>query len=96
MASTRPYLRLGDYCFVHAGLRPNIPIERQSLHDFTLIRKDFLDYEGSFGCIVVHGHSPHHHVEYKHNRINIDTGAYATNRLSVIRIDEAGPVTLTK
>lgn len=94
LAATRSYLELGEYCFVHAGIKPKAPLEKQSLTDFTMIRRGFLDYEGSFGCIVVHGHSPHPNVEFKHNRVNIDTGAYATNKLSVIRIDENGPMTL--
>lgn len=90
-ALTRPYIKLGHYCFVHAGLRPNVVLEEQTLRDLTTIRKPFLDYTGSFGCIVVHGHTPNNQVEFKPNRINIDTGAYATNKLSVIRIDENGP-----
>jgi serine/threonine protein phosphatase 1 len=96
LAQTRLYVELGSYCFVHAGLRPKIPIGKQSPNDLTMIRREFLDYDGSFGCIVVHGHTPHPHVDYKHNRINVDTGAYATNKLSAIRIDEAGPSTLTR
>ena len=94
LAKTRPYLKLGNYCFVHAGLRPEVPLERQELHDLTFIREDFLKYTGNFGCIVVHGHSPRPKVEFKRNRINLDTGAYATNTLSVIRIDENGPALL--
>jgi serine/threonine protein phosphatase 1 len=93
-ALTHPYIRLGGYCFVHAGMRPRIPLKNQTLRDLTSIREGFLDYTGTFGCIVVHGHSPQPHVEFKPNRINLDTGAYATNRLSVIRIDENAPTLL--
>lgn len=88
---TRSYLKLGQYCFVHAGIKPGVALEKQELNDLTLIRRGFLDCEAGFGLIVVHGHSPIQHVDFRHNRINIDTGAYATNRLSVIRIDERGP-----
>jgi serine/threonine protein phosphatase 1 len=81
---------IGRYCFVHAGIRPGVPLERQSIEDLTWIRDDFLDFTGNFGCIVVHGHTPVPTVEFLPNRVNIDTGAYATNRLSVIRIDADG------
>ena len=94
LEKTLPYLKLGNYCFVHAGLRPDVPLERQKLHDLTFIREEFLKYTGNFGCIVVHGHSPRPQVEFKRNRINLDTGAYATNILSLIRIDENGPALL--
>jgi serine/threonine protein phosphatase 1 len=89
---TRSYLKLGRYCFVHAGIKPGVVIEKQAISDLTLIRRGFLDCEASFGFIVVHGHSPVSHVDFRHNRVNIDTGAYATNRLAVIRIDERGPM----
>ena len=82
--------RVGQYCFVHAGLRPGIAIEHQSTDDLAWIREDFLNFAGDFGAIVVHGHSPVEEVDFLPNRINIDTGAYATNRLSVIRIDGDG------
>jgi serine/threonine protein phosphatase 1 len=80
----------GDYCFAHAGLRPGVAIEDQSIADFAWIRDDFLRFSGKFGFIVVHGHSPVASVEFLQNRINVDTGAYLTNRLSVLRIDADG------
>ncbi len=94
LAKTHPQVKLGSYCFVHAGIRPNVPLEKQSLQDLTTIRDDFLDHQGGFGFIVVHGHSPLIEVQFQFNRINLDTGAYATNRLSAIRIDENGPTLL--
>jgi serine/threonine protein phosphatase 1 len=81
---------VGRYCFVHAGLRPGIPVERQVIEDLAWIREDFLNFAGDFGFVVVHGHSPVNGIDFLPNRVNIDTGAYATNRLSVIRIDAAG------
>jgi serine/threonine protein phosphatase 1 len=82
--------RCGEYCFVHAGVRPGVPLERQSCEDLAWIRDDFLNFPGDFGSVVVHGHSPVEEIEFLPNRINIDTGAYVTNRLSVIRIDQDG------
>jgi serine/threonine protein phosphatase 1 len=80
----------GGYCFVHAGLRPGVAIERQSMEDLAWIRDDFLNFAGKFGFVVVHGHTPATGVELLSNRINIDTGAYMTNRLTVLRIDSEG------
>ncbi|HYA74435.1 MAG TPA: metallophosphoesterase [Roseiarcus sp.] len=82
--------RFGPYCFVHAGLRPGVPAEKQSVEDLVWIREDFLNFAGDFGCVVVHGHTPVDAIEFLPNRVNIDTGAYATNRLSIVRIDAKG------
>jgi serine/threonine protein phosphatase 1 len=87
--------KFGRYCFVHAGLRPGVSLENQHIDDLTWIREDFLKFGGDFGYIVVHGHTPVPAVEFLPNRVNIDTGAYATNRLSVIRIDSQGPSIVT-
>jgi serine/threonine protein phosphatase 1 len=84
-------LRLGDYLFVHAGVRPGIPIDRQISDDLAWIRDDFLTHDGDFGAIVVHGHTPVPRIDFRPNRINVDTGAYATRRLSVLVIDDLGP-----
>jgi serine/threonine protein phosphatase 1 len=90
LASLNVAYRAGQYCFVHGGLRPGVAIERQSTNDLVSIRDEFLSFSGDFGAIVVHGHNPVEDVDFRPNRINIDTGAYATNRLSVIRIDADG------
>jgi serine/threonine protein phosphatase 1 len=87
---TEPYLEAGPYLFVHAGLRPGIKLQHQAASDLMGIRREFLDYEGDFGCIVVHGHTPVPKVDLRPNRINIDTGAFATNHLTCIKIDEQG------
>jgi len=84
------WVRIGDYLFVHAGLRPEIPLERQREDDLIWIREPFLDYEGDFGgVVVVHGHTPRHDPEVCRNRINIDTGAFMTGRLTCLAL-EAG------
>jgi serine/threonine protein phosphatase 1 len=85
---------IGRYCFVHAGLRPGVAIARQSIEDLAWIRDDFLNFAGDLGFVVVHGHTPVTCVDFLPNRINIDTGAYATNRLSVLRIDREGVAVL--
>lgn len=77
----------GRYFFCHAGVRPGVPLEEQSEHDLMWIRHAFLDCPDSFGKIVVHGHTPVAMPEVLHNRINIDTGAFATGRLTCIALE---------
>jgi serine/threonine protein phosphatase 1 len=72
----------GDFLFVHAGLRPLVPIQQQAESDLLWIREEFLLWEKPFEKIVVHGHTPVHEPEIRANRINIDTGAFATGRLT--------------
>ena len=96
LRNSLPYYCVGNYCFVHAGIRPGIPLPAQSLDDLIWIRDDFLSFQGDFGFIVVHGHTPVADVDFRHNRINLDTGAYATNKLSVLRIDRHGSALLAE
>jgi serine/threonine protein phosphatase 1 len=77
----------GDFFFVHAGVRPGIPLETQSPQDLLSIRDDFLLHEEDFGKVVVHGHTPAKEPEIRPNRINIDTGAYATGRLTCLVLE---------
>jgi serine/threonine protein phosphatase 1 len=74
----------GGYFFAHAGVRPGTPFAKQRDDDLLWIRDEFLLHEEDFGKIVVHGHTPVREVDIRHNRINIDTGAYATGRLSCL------------
>ena len=85
------YHRHEDYCFVHAGVRPDCAMSAQSRDDFAWIRGDFLTHKGDFGFVVVHGHTTVDDIDFRPNRINIDTGACNTNRLAVLKIDEDGP-----
>ncbi len=73
-----PSFSCGDFFFAHAGVKPGTPLDQQSEDDLLWIRQEFLDHEGDFGKIVVHGHTPVKSVEDRGNRINIDTGAYAS------------------
>lgn len=78
---------IGDYFFVHAGVRPNVPLGGQSVDDLLTIREPFLSFSGTFGKIIVHGHTPVAEPEVRANRINIDTGAYATSRLTCLVLE---------
>ena len=77
-------LRLGDYVFVHAGVRPGVPLDRQSARDMLWIRDDFLKSRRDHGAIVVHGHTVTPDVDERANRIGLDTGAYLTGRLTAM------------
>jgi len=79
--------RFGDYFFCHAGIRPGIPLERQSPHDLTWIRDEFLLSGADHGVVVVHGHTPAAEPEVLPNRINIDTGAVFSGRLTCLVLE---------
>jgi serine/threonine protein phosphatase 1 len=91
LSDTAPYCETDCYLFVHAGVRPGIKLEKQSPDDLLGIRGAFLDFIGDHGRIVVHGHTPVLTPDFRPNRINIDTGAYARNCLTCLRIGEDGP-----
>jgi serine/threonine protein phosphatase 1 len=77
----------GDFFFAHAGVRPGIPLRTQHQRDLLWIRDDFLLHEEDFGKVVIHGHTPTMEPEIRQNRINIDTGAYATGRLTCLVLE---------
>lgn len=87
---TGSYLSFGAYLAVHAGIRPGVKLEDQKTADLLGIRREFLQFEGDFGFIVVHGHTPVMAPDLRPNRINIDTGAFATNRLTCLKIGADG------
>ena len=74
----------GDFFFTHAGVRPGIPLAKQTEQDLLWIREEFLLHEEDFDKIIVHGHTPSEEPDVRSNRINIDTGAYATGRLTCL------------
>jgi serine/threonine protein phosphatase 1 len=85
---------LAPFFFVHAGVRPGVPLSRQKTEDLLWIRDEFLNHDSDFGRIVVHGHSPVHQPEFRANRINLDTAAYATGRLTCLKLNAAGATLL--
>ena len=80
-------LRVGDYLFVHAGIRPGRPLASQAQSDLRWIRAPFLDCDDDHGFVVVHGHTISPEVDRRHNRIGIDTGAYATGTLTALGLE---------
>jgi serine/threonine protein phosphatase 1 len=79
---------LGDFFFVHAGVRPGVRLEDQEEQDMLWIREEFLFHEDRYEKMIVHGHTPVREPEFRRNRINIDTGAYATGRLTCLMIED--------
>lgn len=80
-------IEIGDYFLVHAGVRPGVPLHAQDEHDLLWIRHPFVDSQQNHGKIVVHGHSIQEEPEVRKNRIGIDTGAYATGRLTCLVLE---------
>ncbi|MEM7620104.1 MAG: metallophosphoesterase family protein [Pseudomonadota bacterium] len=78
---------IGDYFFVHAGARPGVPLDKQKQDDLLWIRDDFLHSRYKFSKMIVHGHTPVEKPEIMGNRMNIDTGAYTTNKLTCIVLE---------
>ena len=80
-------LQIGGYLFVHAGLRPGKALEAQHEDDLLGIRDAFIDSKKKWPFTIVHGHTPGPAVHMDDRRIGVDTGAYATGRLSVVRLE---------
>ncbi|MET0372491.1 MAG: metallophosphoesterase family protein [Sphingobium sp.] len=80
-------VEIGDYLFVHAGIRPNIGLSAQSPVDLRWIRHEFLDHEGMHPRFIVHGHSISVGVDERPNRIGIDTGAYFSGCLTALCLE---------
>ncbi|OQM75276.1 metallophosphoesterase [Manganibacter manganicus] len=79
----------GDFFFCHAGIRPGRPLDRQRIHDLIWIRDEFLDNDDNYTKVVVHGHTPASEAELRRNRINVDTRAYETGRLTALAVNGA-------
>ena len=77
----------GDYLFVHAGIRPGLPLDDQDLDDLLWIREPFLSSDEDFGKIVVHGHTPTEEPELRANRIGLDTGAVYGGKLTALVLE---------
>ena len=87
MRNLEDWVQIGDYLFVHAGLRPGVALDDQSRTDVRWIRRDFTDSQQNHGLMVVHGHTITEAVDAHPNRIGIDTGAYASGKLTAIGVE---------
>lgn len=84
MMAMENLIRIGDYVFVHAGIRASKPLENQSTGDLRWIRSEFFDDPTPRDFAVVHGHTITAQPELSAHRIGIDTGAFATGCLTAI------------
>lgn len=80
-------LRIGQHLFVHAGLRPGVPLDDQADEDLMWIREPFLSEHHGLPLTVVHGHTPVGVPVFARGRIAIDTAAFATGKLTVLKLD---------
>lgn len=78
----------GDYLFVHAGVRPGVPLDQQVADDLLWIREPFLSWRRDFGKVIVHGHTVESEPVVRHNRIGIDTGACWSGCLTCLVLEE--------
>lgn len=86
---------LDECLFVHAGIRPTVPINAQNPDDLVWIRDDFLNSRLDHGPLIVHGHTVHDQVEHHGNRLAIDTGAAYGGPLSAVVIEGRAAFLLT-
>lgn len=83
--SMKHYVTIGDYFFVHAGLRPNVPIEDQTVDDMLWIRDEFLSADEAFPYLIVHGHTPTQVPFIDNRRMGLDTGAFSSGVLTAAK-----------
>ena len=77
-----------DYFFVHAGINPSIPLDRQEKETMLWTReKSFFNPKMTYNKIIVHGHTPAEKVEHYPFRINLDTGSFYSGKLSCLKIE---------
>lgn len=85
----KSHVLIHDILFVHAGIRPEVPLKLQSETDLLWIRKEFHDYQDDHEYLVVHGHTPVKNITHYGNRVNIDGGAAYGRELTPIVIEGA-------
>ena len=90
------WVQRGDVVFVHAGIRPGVPMERQSETDLVWIRVGFLDDPRDHGFLVVHGHTALDRATHYGNRVNIDSSAAYGGPLTAVVIDGRDVYLLTE
>ena len=77
----------GDVFLCHAGIRPGVPLDAQAPDDLIWIRDEFLSDPRLHPKLIVHGHTPSDSVEIRPNRVNVDTRAFASGRLSALVVE---------
>ena len=84
--SLKSYIEAEDYYVVHAGFRPGVDLEDQTLEDMVWIREPFIYSDYDFGKKVIFGHTPFKRPFVMKNKFGLDTGAVYGNRLTCLEL----------
>jgi serine/threonine protein phosphatase 1 len=87
LSSGEDIVIVGGYAFVHAGVHPDRALDQQRTADLRWIRERFLDHPRPLEKMIVHGHTIADTVEFAPHRIGIDTGAYASGKLTALGLE---------
>nr|WP_250808638.1 metallophosphoesterase [Neorhizobium tomejilense] len=88
IAQAEPMTSHGSMVFCHAGVDRFAALDNQHIDVLTWIRSPFLEIANDKMPVVVHGHTIFRHGPVvTDNRISLDTGCFATNRLSTLRVN---------
>lgn len=87
IAAMEDMIHIGDYLFVHAGIRPGVPLTEQRTGDLRWIREPFCTNREDLGLTVVYGHTIYDQPDLAPSRIGIDTGAFASGRLTALGLE---------
>ncbi|HTU03674.1 MAG TPA: metallophosphoesterase family protein [Candidatus Sulfotelmatobacter sp.] len=93
--SLRPMYETTDYLFVHAGIRPMVPLAEQNIRDLVWIRHEFFQFIGRFPKPVVFGHTPLRQVLMAEDRIGIDTGCVYGGKLTCLKLPDRRLIQVT-
>lgn len=85
--SFEEHITVGDYMFVHAGIKPGVKLDDQKPNHLRWIREDFIDHKGPHGKIIIFGHTIFDEVRERPNHIGVDTGAYKNGVLTAIALE---------
>ena len=86
IAGFEDQITVGDYAFVHAGIRPGVPLSEQRPKDLRWIREEFLSAQEAHEKVIVYGHTINDDVVETGTRIGIDTGAYYSEKLTALAL----------
>jgi serine/threonine protein phosphatase 1 len=86
--SLKTFHEEAEFIVVHAGIRPQIAMERQRLEDLIWIRQEFIDFVGTYPKMVVFGHTPVRKVLIQKDRIGIDTGCFFGGKLTCLKLPQ--------
>ncbi|WP_456371147.1 metallophosphoesterase family protein [Thermodesulfatator atlanticus] len=82
------YWETEKYIFVHAGLKPGVPLEKQNREDLLFIREEFIYSDYDWGKRVIFAHTPFRQPFLVPNKIGIDTGCVYGGELTALVLPE--------